>query len=148
MTLQSEILHLRSAVNDCWALIVDLCRENDRLEAASWPPAESEGTMDSFVEYVTKYWGRLPVDQIAISMKLRITTIQGWQDFITRLISARLAAGNPIPTAEQIVDEWHKDHPPAHVISTPFGDTTQPVGGGTVNDFVSELKALIVRYNL
>ncbi len=143
-----QIIHLKSAINDCWRLILDLCRENDRLKN-SIPKSLQEAPMDSFVEFVQQYWGKMAADQAAIQMKLRIATIQAWIRWTTDLIVSRLSSGQPAPTTDQIIEEWHKINPPAHVVSTPFGDVLKPVvtGGGTQADLLAELKDLVARYS-
>lgn len=105
--------------------------------------------MDSFLNWLKNYWGKVNLESAANSMQLHVATLQVFQDFVTHLVMDQLNTGQPVPTPDQIYAEWQKTHPPVQYVSTPFGsDAPHPVsaGGATLADLVSELKTLIQHY--
>lgn len=108
-----------------------------------------ENSMDSFVYWISTYWGKQSVQQAAAAMKLRETTIQGWMDFVIKYITSCVSSGKPMPSIDEVVAEWHKTNPPATWQATPYGDRPLPVtsaGSGTVADLVAEIKEVLTRY--
>lgn len=105
--------------------------------------------MDSFLNWLKNYWGKVNLESAANSMQLHTATLQVFQDFVTQFVMAQLNSGQPVPDTDQIYAEWKKTHPPVQYVSTPFGqDAPHAVaeGGGSTANLVAELKLLIQHY--